>query len=97
MEAVKRVEIIIDHVALRPLMELLEQNGFNSYTLLPDTAGKGDRGLRHGDGLSGEFNNSYMLVACSQDDVQRLVELVRPLLKQFGGICLVTDAMWVKH
>lgn len=97
MEPVKRVEIIIDHVAQRHLSEVLEQNGFNSYTLLPDTSGKGDRGSRVGDGFSGEFNNSYFLVACPEATVQKLVDLVRPMLKQFGGVCLVTDALWVKH
>lgn len=64
---------------------------------MPHTTGRGDRGTRPGDGLSGEFNNAYTLVACLEAEAPKLVELVRPMLIQFGGICLVSDAMWVKH
>jgi hypothetical protein len=37
------------------------------------------------------------LIACSEDQAQRIVEIVRPVLKRYGGICLVSDAMWVEH
>jgi hypothetical protein len=37
------------------------------------------------------------LIACSEDEANRIVEIVRPILKRFGGVCLVSDAMWVKH
>ena len=97
MKPVKRIEIIIDHVALRHVTTLLEKEGFGSYTVIPETTGKGDRGARSGDGLSGEFNNAYLLLACPDSDAPRLVELIRPLLKKFGGICLLSDAEWVKH
>jgi hypothetical protein len=29
--------------------------------------------------------------------VNTIVEILRPLLSQRGGICLVSDAQWVRH
>ena len=48
-------------------------------------------------GVSGEFNNSYLMIACDAEQVSTLVELIRPVLKRFGGVALVSDALWVKH
>jgi nitrogen regulatory protein PII len=97
MHAVKRVEIVIDYLDVPRLKEALAEAGIHDHTMIREAIGVGDRGDRAGDGLRGEFSNSYMLIACSDEEATRLVEVVRPLLRQVGGICLVSDAMWVKH
>ncbi|MCX7938246.1 MAG: hypothetical protein N2545_02245 [Thermoflexales bacterium] len=67
------------------------------YTIIRDVIGKGERGIRRGDELSGVFKNSYLLTTCEPEQLPAIVEAVRPILKQRGGVCLVSDAMWVKH
>ena len=98
MQAIKKVEIIIEYMALTGLLEVLKKETLAvGYTVIKEAFGAGERGEMAGDGISGEFTNSYLLIACSEDEANRIVEIVRPMLKQFGGVCLVSDAMWVKH
>ncbi len=98
MQAVKKVEIIIDYLELPRLLELIqEESTVVGYTVIKEVIGSGRRGERTGDGFSGELTNSYILIACSEDEAQRIVEIVQPILKRYGGVCLVSDAMWVKH
>lgn len=96
MKPVMKVEIIIESVAARQVLDVLERHGFSSYTMIPGAYGRGDRGESLG-GVSGEFNNSYIIIACEPDKVTDLVELMRPVLKRFGGVTLVSGAHWVKH
>ena len=98
MHAIKKVEIIIDYLESPRLLEQIKEEGIAvGYTVVKEVVGGGGRGHRTGDGLSGELTNSYILIACSEDEAQHIVEIVRPVLKRFGGVCLVSDAMWVKH
>ena len=98
MQAIKKVEIIIEYMELPRLLEVIKKEVVAvGYTVIKEAIGAGGRGEMAGDGFSGEFTNSYILIACSEDEANRIVEIVRPMLKQFGGVCLVSDAMWVKH
>jgi nitrogen regulatory protein PII len=97
MQAVKRVEIVVDYLESPRVCQLLGEIGIDGYTLIREATGRGDRGLRSGDDLRGEFTNSYLLVACQAEDLPRLVEAIRPVLKQVGGMCLISDALWVRH
>lgn len=96
MKAVKKVEVVVESVAVPQVLALLDRHGFSSYTMIPGVYGKGDRGESLG-GVSGEFHNSYMVIVCDAEQVSDLVELIRPVLKRFGGVSLVSDALWVKH
>ena len=98
MQAIKKVEIIIGYLESPRLLEQIKEEGIAvGYTVIKEVVGSGRRGDRTGDGLSGELTNSYILIACSEDEAQRIVDIVQPVLKRFGGVCLVSDAMWVKH
>ncbi len=98
MQAIKKVEIIIDYLESPRLLERIQKEGMAvGYTVIKEVVGSGGRGERTGDGFLGELTNSYILIACSEDEAKRIVEIVQPILKRFGGVCLVSDAMWVKH
>ncbi len=100
MQAIKKVEIIIDYLELPRLLALIKKEGIaaGGYTVIKEVVGSGGRGERMGDGFSGELTNSYLLIVCpEEDEAQRLVEIVLPTLKRLGGVCLVSDAMWVHH
>ncbi len=98
MQAIKKIEIIIDYLESPRLLEQIQKEGIAvGYTIIKEVVGGGGRGERAGDGLSGELTNSYILIACSEDEARRIVEIVQPTLKRYGGVCLVSDAMWVEH
>lgn len=97
MRPVKRIEIVIDSLELRKLLKSLEQTGISGYTVIQDATGMGDRGPRAGDQLSDVLKNSYVITACAEEQLQPLIDAIRPLLKRFGGICLVSDAQWIVH
>ena len=97
MKPVKRVELVIDALEVPHLLEALSDININAYTVIREAHGKGERGTRGGDVFSGAFDNSYVVIACDEAQSQQIVETVRPILKRLGGICLVSDAMWVLH
>ena len=97
MQAMKKVEIIVDSVELRRVSEVLDRLGVSGCSVIRDVRGKGDRGTRGGDELTDVFRNSYILTVCSLEQVDTVVEAIRPILKKWGGVCLVSDCAWVKH
>ncbi len=97
MKTMKRLEIVADTVELKSILAAVDAAGAPGYTVIKDVLGKGGRGLRNADDLTDAFKNCLILVACDETVATRLVEAVRPILKRFGGICLVTDAQYVLH
>lgn len=97
MKSVKRFEIIIERLHARDVVDAIERAGITGYSLLHDVTGKGDRGDRAGDELTEVFRNCCIIVAVPVEAANEVVESIRPLLKAYGGICLVSDALWVNH
>ena len=97
MMPVKKIEIIIDALELPAVLKLIDAAGVSGYTVIRDATGKGERGTRAGDELSGTFINSYVMTACPPEQVKHVVEALRPILKRYGGVCLVSDAQWLIH
>jgi nitrogen regulatory protein PII len=97
MEKMKKVEIVIDSVYLGKILELLQDSGVSGYTVIRDALGMGKRGLMAGDELTDVFKNSYILTVCTEKMANSIIERIRPMLKKFGGVCLVSDVLWVKH
>jgi nitrogen regulatory protein PII len=97
MQSVKRVEIVVDALQAQAVLDQLAAIGIGGYTLLRNVEGAGDRGPRRADELTGVNQNVYILLACAPHQTTAVVEAVRPFLKRVGGVCLVSDAMWVIH
>lgn len=97
MIPVKRIEIVVTSLAVPRITAALERAGATSWTVVRDVAGVGDRGVRAGDEVTDVDRNSMVLTACAPELLARVVDEVRPLLKRFGGMCLVSDAQWVVH
>jgi hypothetical protein len=97
MTPVKRIEIVLPDVLLRDVLALLKQHGAGGWTVTRGLSGRGDRGMQSGDGGVGEVGNASVLVACPPDTATPLLEALRPLLARHGGMCLVSDAQWLKH
>ncbi len=98
MKPCKRLEIVIEQPLASRLANLLVELGVPGYTLISNAAGRGDRGVRRADEPTGTSTNCMFVIACDDPDlVQTIVEAVRPVLSRSGGICLVSDAQWVRH
>ncbi|MDK3159473.1 hypothetical protein QPK87_23265 [Kamptonema cortianum] len=93
----KRVEIITNSIEAKNLCQLLARNGITAFSLIPNVSGSGHRGFQDADEITGAFQNSLILIACSPEQADRIVELVRPNLTAQGGICLTSDAQFMKH
>lgn len=96
MQPLKKVEIILIAPELPKLQRLVEKLGLN-YTVFHHATGRGDRGIRADDDLTGVFTNICLVTACKAEQLPALVEGVRPLLKKTGGLCLVSDVLSVTH
>lgn len=97
MRAVKRLEIVVARLAVPALVEALEKAGVDGYTVVDHVSGKGERGVRSDDEPTDALANGLVLTTCDAAALDRLVAAIRPLLKRFGGVCLVSDAAWVVH
>jgi nitrogen regulatory protein PII len=96
MNPVKRIEVVLPQGAITDVVKDLDALGLSGYTLIRDVLGRGERGLRAGIDL-GAFQYQLLLIACAATQVDAIVQAVRPYLKRFGGMCLVSDAAWVIH
>jgi nitrogen regulatory protein PII len=97
MTPVKRVEIVVDSLDADGLLATLDGLGVHDYTAVKGVYGRGGRGARGGDPFSGAFDNTLLILACPEEQVERIVEAVRPVLARRGGMSLVSDATWVRH
>ncbi len=98
MKTCKRIEIVIETAMVPSLLVALKQIDVPGYTLIPEVRGSGDRGVRRGDELTGDSSNSVVLIACDDEaKIERILEAVRILIGRSGGICLLSDAEWLRH
>lgn len=93
--SMKRIEIVIEEEALGELLELLRSGGVRGYTFIKQAGGLGSRGERRPDDMALEEKNAVVILACEEKQAERLVMALRPKLKGFGGMCLISDCEWV--
>lgn len=97
MMSIKRVELVIEAVEKSTVISSLKEIDIHDYTFYKHVGGNGQRGEK-GDLAFGEkFENVTFVIACPENKLYALVGVIRPLLKSFGGMCLVSDAEWVMH
>ena len=87
----KRIEIIIEEALVPRLLGLIDGQGAKGYTLLPEVRGRGNRGARMADAVSGIGGNCMIIVIAEEDIAGRLLPEVQQLLKNGAGIISVSD------
>ncbi|QWK13609.1 MAG: transcriptional regulator [Aquificota bacterium] len=97
MEPMKKVEVVVDSVYLNRVLDILERQGVSGYTVIRDVLGKGERGIMAGDELTDVFKNSYVFTVCSEEIAKSIAESLRPLLSKVGGVCIISDVLWLMH
>jgi nitrogen regulatory protein PII len=97
VQIVKRIEIITNTLELEKVLKILDDTDVSGYTIIQDVTGKGDRG-RIIDDLEGHaLTNSYVITICTEEQEHLLVEAIRPILKKYGGVCIISDAKSIIH
>lgn len=97
MKPVKRVEIVVEAAEINNFLALLKQVGVAAYSIIRHVGGQGERGERRPDEFVYELENVYFIIACDEQQAEALVAKIRPMLVKSGGMCLVSDAIWVIH
>jgi PII-like signaling protein len=97
VQTVQRIEIGVDALHARRVIEALRAQGLEGYTLIRGISGSGERGAQLGDDITGISNNNYILTTCPPERLDAVTAALRPLLRRFGGICLVSEARWLSH
>lgn len=95
MKPVKRIEIVVEEIELENVITELDRISVVGYTIVPHAGGRGERGVRY-ESIQG-LGNVLMTIACDETQAAKVIEAIRPILKRYGGVCLVSDAMWVIH
>jgi PII-like signaling protein len=97
MIPVKRLEIVIDAPFSGHVTGILDRHGLGGWTVLRGALGRGERGVRLGDEITGVSNNHVILSACPPERLDAVLASLRGVLARCGGICLVSDAGWLRH
>ena len=93
--SMKRIEIVVDEESLNELINLCQEAEIRGYTVIKKAGGLGSRGERDPEDYPLEEENAVMVIACGEDQAEKLIMLLRPRLKDLGGMCLVSDCQWV--
>ncbi len=93
----KRFEIVIGTEQLNQLIELLERSGIRGYTVIKDAGGLGTRGIRNPDDVLLTDENAVIIFACKEDQAQKVLDELRPAMKGFGGMCLISNCHAQTH
>lgn len=97
MISIKRIELVIEALEQRRVISALKGINIHNFTIYKHVGGCGERGVRDDVAFGEKFENVTFVIACPEDQLHQVIEALRPLLKSFGGMCLVSDAQWVVH
>jgi len=92
----KRIEIVIDAGKLEELIGLLMEAGAKGYTVIKRVSGLGSRGTRSPDVVLCDEGSAIVILACQEDQAVRIAQGLRPRLKKFGGMCLISSCEWLE-
>ncbi|MCS7083500.1 MAG: transcriptional regulator [Aquificaceae bacterium] len=93
----KKIEIVVDNTHLKMVLDILESSGVSGYTVIKDIIGKGDRGLVLADEPFEGLKNSYLFTVCNDEIANSVIARIGPLLKRYGGACMVSDVGWLVY
>jgi nitrogen regulatory protein PII len=91
----KRIEIVIDEKSLDDMLQLLRDADVRGYTVIKKAGGLGSTGERNPDDYVLEEHNAVMVLACEESQAEKVIMTLQPKLKDFGGMCLISDCQWV--
>lgn len=98
MHTVKRIEIIASSQETDKILAVLDRLNVPGYTVIGNVTGKSPFGKVSSDfdlGAS-KLSNVYVICCCAPEELKPIVEAIAPILKKYGGVSYVSDAMEIK-
>lgn len=93
---IKRIEIVIPAIELKPVLRRLEQSGVKKYSVIRHVVGRGEFG-ESTDDLDDQLSSVYILVTCLVGEEEPIYLELKPILEKFGGMFLVSDAVGYRY
>ncbi len=95
MHSVKRLEIISTSLQLENLLKKLNAAEVPGYSVIRNVVGRGHDGevSTDSDFASTTLSNIYIVSFCSEAQVDSVLLSIQPILKRYGGVCYVSDAI----
>ena len=95
MQPISRIEMIVSASEVDKTIEVLETVGVPCYTLIRNAIGKSNLGKVSDDVNLGSsrLSNVFIICYCSPDQVDPIVQRIKPILDKYGGVCYLSDAM----
>ena len=93
MKNMKKVEIIIESVYINRLLALFKKNEIKGYTIIKDIQGAGGHGRKTADDVTDVFSNDYIFTVCEEEAFLKMQPDITNFIKEYGGKCIVSDAM----
>ncbi|PTN13332.1 P-II family nitrogen regulator [Nitrosomonas aestuarii] len=92
---IKRFEIVIRKDKLSKIVSLLSKTEVRGYTVIKQAGGLGSSGaVDPGDVILNE-ENVIVILACQEEKAQKLLTEIQPIMKDLGGMCLISDCLWL--
>jgi len=92
----KKVEIIIEVVKIPKIIRLIDSLGLSGYSIIHNVEGRGVHGMCDAQEVTDVLSNDYVLIICTNEEAQQLVDEIAPILKKYGGICYMSDVQKLK-
>ena len=91
----KRIDIVVTGESLDLLIKLFRDANVRGYTVIKGAGGLGSTGERNPEDYFLQEPNAVMVIACEDNQAEKIIRILQPELKGFGGMCLVSDCHWV--
>jgi len=93
----KRFEIVIRKDKFSRIANLLTKTDVRGYTVIKQAGGLGSRGVVDPDDVILDDENVIVILACLEEKAQKVLVEIQPILKELGGMCLISDCLWLER
>lgn len=91
----KRIDIVVTGESLEQVIRMFKDAQVRGYTVIKEAGGMGSTGERNPEDYVLREPNAVITVACEENQAEKIIKIMQPELKRFGGMCLVSDCQWV--
>lgn len=94
--AMKRLEIVISKEKFSRIASLLSKTEVLGYTIIKQAGGLGSRGVIDSNDVTLNNGNVIVILACKNEKAQKVLAEIQPIMKELGGMCLISDCLWLE-
>ncbi len=89
----KRLDLIVSERELDSVIKALDKAGAPGYSVIKHVTGRGpESSVSEGMDFSGLGANAHVIVFCESPVLERLRDMVNPILDYYGGVAYVAEA-----